>query len=902
MSLLTFLTAAFVVLYTVSLQKEDLAPLANSDPEVQYLVDYSWNQLQIITEKPHPYGSHNNIHVHDHLVSEIEKIIASSLNSNIDLDTEPQSLLFKQQDVFDPSSQATRVISYESNNILVKFKGVNPKLPGLLIANHFDSVPIGTGKNDANTGTVTLLALMKHLVDKPIRRDIIFNFNNNEEFGLLGANAFMKHRWLKDVKFFLNLEGVSGGGSVGKPILFRTSNVQTANLFKEGVPSNLAFGNSIFQYGFLSRWLSSETDFKVYEDSLIGWDLSFFKNRRFYHTLFDATKYDTKYGVFSMLQVCLSLVDFMGKSEAVVESTQTNKAVYFDFYGKFHVFDAKKFNSLNAVLLILFPVLIAVSWNVNGLCMSWLHWIKPALAIIVSTYSIKLSVNLFLNKLNPMLVSRSFYIPLLALLSEFILLNMIIGRLLLQGCYRFKSIATLEITVGLWFLLVSKTFKNIESDYKATYIYALTILYSIFSISSIIGVLFDPIVKEKKANQQNENIEDEEREVLVSVSNDNHDYNSVEQQPQEQHEQSAEHENDQSIDNDDYLTEREEEEYMNSLKTPIFANWWLQYLLTVPFLSLFLTYSSTLVLTALHQSVTESFKSLKQVSSILLYSSFFIALPMVPFIPKLNHYWIVVLAAVFIITSTLCLKLDPFTQQTPIKIRVAEYWDLNGKTPKNYMAATSIDLSKYYKKKKQLLLPEMLKDLPSQKPENSVLCNSFPLGAQLCEWSLPQNNLTNKVNPIFEVEVLNNSRLDEGRTVYEPIKAALKIKNIESRLCTLYFPYKNSIKQVKLNTGQSWVKPLEYGIDELQLHKLNFTEDFEVELTWIPKLLLDGNASEGAADDKLEIDVKCYFGDLTLDNVYQSDGIKELLDYGNTNFVFTNLEKGVVISKKKIVL
>ncbi|XBW35349.1 hypothetical protein QEN19_000914 [Hanseniaspora menglaensis] len=87
--------------------------------------------------------------------------------------------------------------------------------------------------------------------------------------------------------------------------------------------------------------------------------------------------------------------------------------------------------------------------------------------------------------------------------------------------------------------------------------------------------------------------------------------------------------------------------------------------------------------------------------------------------------------------------------------------------------------------------------------------------------------------------VLHNSRLDDERTVYEPIRAALKIKNIENRVCTLFFPKENSVKQIKTSNGLSWVKPLEYGVDELQLHKLDFKEEFEVELTWIPKLLLD---------------------------------------------------------------
>ena len=240
-SILTLISILFVVYKLFLFEQEDLTELAHhSNNELKDLVDYSWGQLQIITEKPHPYSSHFNAEVHDHILSEVTKIVNNEnvdISRKITIDSDPRKLLFKQQDVFDPNSKDTIVVSYESDNILVKIQGTNQNLPALLISNHFDSVPIGYGKNDANTGTVTLLALLKQLLrTKDLKRDIIFNFNNNEEFGLLGATAYMQnHPWLKKTGFFLNLEGVSGGGHVGKPILFRTSNVQTASLDRKSV-------------------------------------------------------------------------------------------------------------------------------------------------------------------------------------------------------------------------------------------------------------------------------------------------------------------------------------------------------------------------------------------------------------------------------------------------------------------------------------------------------------------------------------------------------------------------------------------------------------------------------------------------------------------------------------------
>ncbi|CAI8505983.1 unnamed protein product [Hanseniaspora opuntiae] len=830
-SILTLFSILFVVFNIFSMEREDLS-----------VIDHKSNkELKELVSK----------------IIENENI---DISREITIDSDPRRLLFKQQDVFNPKSQETIVVSYESDNILVKVHGTNPSLPALLISNHFDSVPIGYGKNDANTGTVTLLALLKQLVrTKGLKRDIIFNFNNNEEFGLLGATAYMQnHPWLRKTGFFLNLEGVSGGGHVGKPILFRTSNIQTANLFKKYVGSRgLAFGNSIFQFGFLSRWLSSETDYKVYEEKLVGWDISFFKNRRFYHTLFDSTKYDTKYGVFSMLKVCSLLVSNMAMNEdAIDEENVDNRAVYFDFLGKFYAFSCKKFNELNMVLLVLFPVLLFISWNVNGLTLNVLHWIKPLLSILVSTVIMCASYKTLLNGKNPMLVSRTFYIPLIALISEFLLLNSILIRTVFKGCYRFKSIATLEITCGLWLFLLSKTIKNIKSGFTGTYIYIITLMYCAFSLSSLMGVLFDPVKQSEKPVET-----DEETEVLVNVTSadENSNYNSIGENQ------------DNNINTDDYLHQDEEDqEFLDKTNAPIFGDWWMQFLITVPLLTLFVTYSSVLVLTALHQSVTESYKSLGQVTGLMLYSAFAISLPLIPFIPKLNYYFTMMLFFAFVICSYLSMNLDPFTEQTPIKYRVIAKYDLNYEDIKHKMIATCINVDKFYKKSK----PDML-----------------------------LSNMLNKVSNVdFDVKVIKNNRVDGSRTVYEPIKAAFKIRNIENRLCYLSFPSKNSIKQIEIGKDLKWVKPLEYGVNELQLHKLSFDDEFEVELTWIPKLLLENSTEDDEHLDELPVDISCFFGDLIYNDTYQSEGIKELIQYGSKNFVVSNLKQGVIVSEKRVVL
>lgn len=79
-------------------------------------------------------------------------------------------------------------------------------------------------------GVATLLQMVSYLAETQDRkRTAIFNFNNGEEDGLMGAHAyvytlpryyvltgaicrFMEHPWSNITDTFLNLEGAAAGG------------------------------------------------------------------------------------------------------------------------------------------------------------------------------------------------------------------------------------------------------------------------------------------------------------------------------------------------------------------------------------------------------------------------------------------------------------------------------------------------------------------------------------------------------------------------------------------------------------------------------------------------------------------------------------------------------------------
>lgn len=116
--------------------------------------------------------------VRSHIISRLSEI--AELHNNIHL-------------VDDLRSNATWYsgagIYFEGNNILVKIDGKQPELEAVLFSAHFDSVSTAFGATDDGMGVATLLQLVEYFADNIPKRTVIFNINNAEEDGLMGAHA-----------------------------------------------------------------------------------------------------------------------------------------------------------------------------------------------------------------------------------------------------------------------------------------------------------------------------------------------------------------------------------------------------------------------------------------------------------------------------------------------------------------------------------------------------------------------------------------------------------------------------------------------------------------------------------------------------------------------------------------
>lgn len=550
----------------------------------------------------------------------VTDIVASVEYAEIsDDDKSGNHLLFKQPDVFNSSSTESRVVSFESSNVLVKILGKEPGLSGLLLSAHFDSVPTAPGATDDGMGVVSLLALLSRYAKHQPRRTLIFNFNNNEEFGLLGASAFLNHPWSSLVEYVLNLEGAGAGG---KAVLFRTSDASTASMYKNAVKVQ-PFGNSIYQQGFYDRYISSETDYKVYEQAgLRGWDIAFYKPRALYHTAKDSIQYASKFSLWHMMHAALQLTEYIAFEALEDEPRVLEPAVYFDLLGKkFFSMSAKDLFTWNVVLLVVIPIIILLLKVVlikrkTRQRHSLLAWLRLPCSLLVS-YAIISAGRSLLFRNNPLIFSRDYISPTLGFAFGFLIVNYLLLSFFehLSPTQDFKTVALIELSFGLWVALLLVTIRLYSSKFRATGVYVITALYLFISLGGIMGFICAAF---KRKNSEVESITPED-------GSRNNTYGSVEDgQPQERGDSAQNGSSSEQADERAPLLPSSNSSRSSSVsdasRSGHFAlsimaqstfnyDWSLQFLITVPFASFFALACSCQVLDAVYQTCQDGFQA-----------------------------------------------------------------------------------------------------------------------------------------------------------------------------------------------------------------------------------------------------------------------------------------------------
>jgi Zn-dependent M28 family amino/carboxypeptidase len=85
------------------------------------------------------------------------------------------------------------------DNVLTRLNGT-ADTKAVLIVGHYDGVASGPGAGDSKIAVAAMLEALRAVqTNEWLRNDVIFLFPDGEEYGLIGAQAFIdEHPWARD--------------------------------------------------------------------------------------------------------------------------------------------------------------------------------------------------------------------------------------------------------------------------------------------------------------------------------------------------------------------------------------------------------------------------------------------------------------------------------------------------------------------------------------------------------------------------------------------------------------------------------------------------------------------------------------------------------------------------------
>lgn len=226
------------------------------------------DNILLPNHQPHPVNSKANNLVRENIIQQLQ---------GLGLNTEVQDTISCRNDR--QSLTCSRV-----HNIITKMEGSDSANTVLLMA-HYDSVPASPGAADASHAVAIIIELLDSLKQQNIyKNDLIVLINEGEEFGLLGARAFMEqHPLAESVDVVINLEA---RGNQGKSILFETgeNNYRLMRLYQQYAKSPLSNSMTYEIY----KLLPNDTDLTVMKQhGKTGVNFAFQDRLSHYHTPLD---------------------------------------------------------------------------------------------------------------------------------------------------------------------------------------------------------------------------------------------------------------------------------------------------------------------------------------------------------------------------------------------------------------------------------------------------------------------------------------------------------------------------------------------------------------------------------------------------------------------------------------
>jgi hypothetical protein len=254
---------------------------------------------------------------------------------------------------------------------------IAPVLPGegkaIVLLAHYDSVPAGPGAADDESGVATVLETARALRARGGRtlHPVIAVLTDGEEYGLLGAAAFLDNPQLKDqVGAVVNVEA---RGSNGQSLLFQTSpgNEKLIDLYAASVPDYAT--SSLYEE--IYKRLPNDTDLTLFiRDGFPSFNFAFAGRVADYHTPLDTRR---NLGLATLQQHGDNV---LGVAGALMRTPYADlkgpDAIYVDVMGRWLIHLPQGWALPGAiVLLLLIAGAVAVS---HGEPVSGWEWLKAA--------------------------------------------------------------------------------------------------------------------------------------------------------------------------------------------------------------------------------------------------------------------------------------------------------------------------------------------------------------------------------------------------------------------------------------------------------------------------------------------------------------------------------------------
>lgn len=241
----------------------------------QFDVSRAFGRLQrvLADQRPHPVDTDANEQVRERIVKEIEAL--------------GYVPLVRDDIACDSSAPGSLVCARVQNVVFVA--GPDPFLSksdtdAILIASHYDSVPVSPGASDDGAGVAVSLEIAHLLRNLKLARPVIFLFTDGEEAGLLGASSFIsKDPFADQISNVINIEA---RGSSGPAVMFETAHPNSTVIKHYSEGAERPVSNSLMTD--IYRLMPNHTDMtKFLERGYSGLNFAIADRVEHYHTPLD---------------------------------------------------------------------------------------------------------------------------------------------------------------------------------------------------------------------------------------------------------------------------------------------------------------------------------------------------------------------------------------------------------------------------------------------------------------------------------------------------------------------------------------------------------------------------------------------------------------------------------------